>query len=149
MQNVILLFARKRITAMLFVENESKNYYKIMKRWYLFDIMLLLVGYVFCIKTSIFIWIFCCFYVSFTGLSKKCWRQHILKEWLRNKQVIALQISWRYEVFFIKIGSNNENQCFPYNSIAFAAIEILQYGQQLREAKMCSVTLYWYFPRYI
>ena len=32
MQNVILLFARKRITAMLFVENESKNYYKIMKR---------------------------------------------------------------------------------------------------------------------
>ena len=47
---------------MLFGENASKYYYvnnEIMKRLYLFDIVLLLVGYVFCdIKTSTFLSIF-------------------------------------------------------------------------------------------
>ena len=59
---------------MLFVENASKHYYvtnEIIKRWYLFDIVLLLAGYVFrYIKNSIFLSIFCCFYMDFTGLSK-------------------------------------------------------------------------------
>ena len=84
---------------MLFVENARKHYYvtnEIMKRWYLFDIVLLLVVYVFCcIKNSIF----CCFYMDFIGLSKICCRQQILKEWLRNK---------KNEVFYIKLGDNNE-----------------------------------------
>ena len=60
---------------MLFMENASKHYYvtnEIMKR-YLFDIVLLLVGYVFCyIKKSLFLSVFCCFYMDFTGLIKKC-----------------------------------------------------------------------------
>ena len=59
--------ARKFITAMLFVENARKHYYvtnEIMKRWYLFDIVLSLVDYVFCyIKTSVFLSIFSCFYI--------------------------------------------------------------------------------------
>ena len=67
-------FPRKLVTAMLFVENASKHYYvtnKIMKIWYLFDIVFLLPGYVFCyIKTSIFLSIFYCFYIDFTSFSK-------------------------------------------------------------------------------
>ena len=85
-------FSRKLITAMLFGENASKYYYvnnEIMKRLYLFDIVLLLVGYVFCyIKTSTFLSIFWCFCTDFTGLNKRGWRQHILKDWLRNTKVI-------------------------------------------------------------
>ena len=77
---------------MFFVENAIKYYYvttEIMKRWNLFDVVLLRLGYVFCyIKISIFLSVFCCFYAGFTSLSKKCWRQHILEEWLRNAKVI-------------------------------------------------------------
>ena len=43
-------FIRKLITATFFVENASKRYYvtaEMMKRRYLFDIMLSLVGYLF------------------------------------------------------------------------------------------------------
>ena len=62
---------------------------EIMKRWYLFGTVLFPVDYVFWyIKTSVFLSIFCCVYVDFTGLSKKRWRQHILKEWLRYTKVI-------------------------------------------------------------
>ena len=74
-QNVMHLFVRKLTTATLFVENASKHYCvtnEIMKRWFLFDIVLLLVGFVFYyIKTSIFLSIFYCFYMGFTGLGKK------------------------------------------------------------------------------
>ena len=45
-------------------------------------------------------------------------------------------MSSRYEAFYIKLGDNNENQCFPYSSIVSAAIEISQSEQQLREAKI-------------
>ena len=59
---------------MLFEENASKHYHvttEIRKRWRLFDIVLLLVGFVFCyIKTSIFLSTFSSFYADFTGLSK-------------------------------------------------------------------------------
>ena len=74
------------------MEDTSKYYYvtiEIMKRWNLFDAVLFLAGYVFCyIKTSIFLSIFYCFYVGFIGLSKKCWRQDILEEWLRNAYLV-------------------------------------------------------------
>ena len=74
------------ITAMLFVENASMDYYvtnEKMKRGYLFDIMLSLVSYVFCYikKIDISFNILLLLY-GFTGLSKNCWRQNILKEWL-------------------------------------------------------------------
>ena len=76
-QNVMHSFARKFITALLFVENASKHCYatkEIMKRWYLFHTVLLLAGYKFCyIKSSIFLSMFCCFYTDFTGLSTKWW----------------------------------------------------------------------------
>ena len=127
-------FERKRITAMLLVEKASKHYYmtnEIMKRWYLFDIVFLLKGYVFCsIKNSIFLSIFCCFYLDFTGLSKKCWRKHILKEWLRVTYLL-LQISSRHEVFYIRLRGNNENQCFSYSFLKVSAIEILKSAQKL------------------
>ena len=68
--------ARKLINATLLVENARKHYYvttELRKRLYLFDIVLLLVEYVYShIKTSIFLSIFCCFFTGFTGLSKKC-----------------------------------------------------------------------------
>ena len=105
-----------------FVENASKRYYvttEIMKRWYLFDIMLLLVGYVFrYIKNSLILSIFCCFYTDFTGLSKKCWCQHILEEWLR--QLYGFCSYWNFAVW--------------------AAIE---------RNKKCGSTLHWYFSKYI
>ena len=66
----------------------------------------------------------------------------------KHKSYLILQISSRYEVFYIRLGDNNENQCFPYSSIGSAAIEILQSELKLRETKMCSITLHWYFPRF-
>ena len=38
--------------------------------------------------------------------------------------------------------NNNENQCFPYSSISSAAIEVWQSEQQLRDTKMCDITLH-------
>ena len=41
------IFCKKTYNAMLFAENASKHFYvtnKIMKRWYLFDIVLLFAG---------------------------------------------------------------------------------------------------------
>ena len=50
----------------------SKHYYvtkEITKRWCLFDIVLLLASYVFCyVKYSVFLSIFCCFYLDIAGL---------------------------------------------------------------------------------
>ena len=37
-----------------------------------------------------------------------------------------MYISSRYEVFYIKLGDKNKNQCFPYSSIVYAAIDISQ-----------------------
>ena len=64
-----IFFRRKLITALLFVENASKHHYatnEIIKGWYLFYIVLLLVGYVFSyVKSSIFLSTFWCFYITF------------------------------------------------------------------------------------
>lgn len=46
---------------------------------------------------------------------------------------------------YIRLGDNNKNQWFPYSSTVSASIEILQSPQKLKEAKMCGITLYWYF----
>ena len=70
-------FCEKTYHRYVFVEHASKHYCvtnEIMKRWYLFGIVLLLAGSViFKIKNSMFLSIFCCFYMDFTGLTKKCW----------------------------------------------------------------------------
>ena len=64
----------------MFVENASKDNYvtnEIMKRWYLFEIVLLFVGYVCCdTKTSIFLSIFCCLHVDFTVYFKRMTKKH-------------------------------------------------------------------------
>ena len=133
---------------MLFVEIASKHYYvtnEIIKRWYLFNVLLMLVDYVFFyIKNSIFLSLFCRFYIDFIGLSKKCWGQHFLKKWLRN---VTLVNFLKIRSLLFKTWDNNENQCFLYSSIVFVAIEILQYEQKPGEAKMCGITLHWYFSK--
>ena len=87
---------------MLFVENASKHYYvtnEIIKRWYLFDIVLLLAGYVFrYIKNSVFLSIFCCFYMDFTGLSKNADVSIFSKSDLEGQKLFSL-------VNFLKIWS--------------------------------------------
>ena len=40
---------------------------------------------------------------------------------------------------YIRLGDNNENQCFPYSCIVSAAIEFLKSEQILREAKCVSL----------
>ena len=43
------------------------------------------------------------------------------------KSYLVMYISSRYEVFYIKRGDKNKNQCFPYSSIVYAAIDISQF----------------------
>ena len=88
-------FARKFITTMLFVENPSKHYYhtrEIMKRWYLFNSVItcrlcILLHKKFNISFNILLLLYG--FHLFKQKSKKCWPQHILKEWLRNTKVIC------------------------------------------------------------
>ena len=40
---------------------------------------------------------------------------------------------------YIRLGDNNENQCFPYSSIVSAAIEFLKSEQKLREANYIDI----------